>query len=293
MAGEGARPTAAPPATAGEMLERGREFLARKGVPGGRLDAELLVADALGLDRLHLFLQLDRPVTAVEVDAGRARLVRRGQREPTAYITGRREFYGRGFEVDAAVLIPRPETELLVDLARERLKGRVAPRVADVGTGSGCIAISVALEHPGAELCALDASAAALELARRNASALEASTVRCVEGDGPAGLPTEAPYDLILSNPPYVTRAEWERLEPEVRDHEPRAALLLPGDDPRHWLERLVDETRALLRPGAPLLIELGASQAQAAGEVCRSRGLEFTLHRDLAGVERVLEVQG
>src|SRR5262245_2610659 len=130
----------AAPTTAGDMLGLAREFLVRKGASEARLSAELLVAHALGLDRLHLFLQLDRPVSEGEVARARDLLVRRGRGEPVAYITGRREFYGRAFEVDPNVLIPRPETELIVDLVRARAKP--GARIADIGTGSGCLAVT-------------------------------------------------------------------------------------------------------------------------------------------------------
>jgi release factor glutamine methyltransferase len=281
---------AAPPSTAGEMLTRAREFLERKGVPNPRLEAELLVAHALGLDRLRLFLQLDRPASAAEVERARELLVRRSKREPTAYITGRKEFYGRALAVTRDVLVPRPETELVVDLARERLRGRATPLVGDVGTGSGCIAIAIALEHPGARVRAVDASSAALAVARANAQALGAA-VELAQGDGPAALGA-GPFDLIASNPPYVRPDELAHLEPEVRDWEPRLALVLPEDDPDHWLRRLLSEAVERLAPGGTLLVELGAQQSERALALAAERKLAARVHRDLAGVPRVLDVQ-
>jgi release factor glutamine methyltransferase len=281
---------AAPPATAGEMLARAREFLERKAIPSARLEAELLVAHALGLDRLHLFLQLDRPASPAEVERARELLVRRAKREPTAYITGRKEFYGRALAVTRDVLVPRPETELVVDLARERLRGREAPLVGDVGTGSGCLAIAIALEHPGARVRAVDVSPAALAVARANAAALAAS-VEFIEGDGPAEL-GPGPFDLIVSNPPYVRPDELADLEPEVRDWEPRLALLLPADDADSWLKRLLGEAVERLERGGALLVELGASQSERALALAGERGLAARVHRDLTGVPRVLDVQ-
>jgi release factor glutamine methyltransferase len=279
-----------PPGTAGEMLLRAKEFLERKGVPHARLDAELLVAHALELDRLHLFLQLDRPASASEVEGARELLVRRSKREPTAYITGRKEFYGRTFAVTRDVLVPRPETELVVDLARERLRGRAAPLVGDVGTGSGCIAISIALEHPGARVRAVDLSAAALAVAHTNALVLGAA-VEFAEGDGPAALGA-GPFDLIASNPPYVRPDELAQLEPEVRDWEPRLALLTPADDPDAWLKRLLSDAVERLTPGGTLLVELGAQQSESALALAAARNLAARVHRDLACVPRVLDVQ-
>lgn len=278
------------PATAGEMLALAREFLARKSLPEARLDAELLVAHALGLDRLHLFLGLDRPVSAREVEGARELLVRRAKREPTAHLTGRREFYGRPFAVTRDVLVPRPESELLVDRARALAGERSGLRAADVGTGSGCLAITLALELVDARVCAVDISAAALAVARANAERLGA-TVDFREGDGPPALRELAPFDLLLSNPPYVRPEERDALAPEVREHEPALALFLPAGRPDHWLERLLDEALPMLAPGGTLLVELGAGQAARALELARARGRSARTERDLAGIERVLEV--
>lgn len=272
------------------MLERGREFLERKGLEGGRREAELLVAHALGLDRLKLFLSLDRPLSPDEIVRGRELLVRRARREPVAYLTGRREFYGRAFGVGPEVLIPRPDTEILVDRARALLAGREAPRIADVGTGSGCIAVTLALELPGARVVASDRLAAALERARANAEALGA-TIEWREGDGPAALRGDGPFDLVTMNPPYIDPAVREALEPEVRDHEPAEALFAPAGDPDHWVRRLLVEVPPMLAPGGYLLVELGHDQAaRLRGELERG-ALQWRVEHDLEGLERVLEV--
>lgn len=278
------------PANAGEMLALAREFLGRKQLPEARLDAELLVAHALGLDRLRLFLALDRPVGEDEVARARELLVRRAKREPTAHLTGRREFYARPFAVSRDVLVPRPESELLVDRARALLADREAPRVGDVGTGSGCLAITLALELADARVHAVDVSASALSVARANAERLGAP-VEFVEGDGPRALAPAAPFDVLVSNPPYIRPDEAASLEPEVRDHEPALALFLPEGRPDHWLVRLLDEGLPLVAPGGALLVELGVAQAPRALELARERGLSARTERDLAGIERVLEV--
>ncbi len=271
-----------------------REFLARKELDEARLEAELLVAHALGLDRLGLFLQLDRPVTPEEVDAARDLLVRRGRREPVAYIVGRREFYGRDFEVGPGVLVPRPETELLVDLAREEAAARPAGAplaVFDLGTGSGCIAITLALELEGAEVTAVDLSEEAVRRARANAERLGAR-IEVVAGDGLEVLGLRGPVDLVVSNPPYVTREERDSLAPEVRDHEPELALFAPAGDPDHWVRRLVQSAPEALRPGGVLLVELGAEQGERALALAREAGLEADLVADLARIPRVLRVR-
>ena len=282
----------------GEMLRMARDFLERKAVDEARLEAELLVAHALGTDRLGVYMRLDQPVVAPEIDRARDLLVRRGRREPVAYITGQREFYGRPFHVTRDVLIPRPETELLVDRARE-LAAAHASREAgltlgDFGTGSGCIAITLALEVPGARVHGVDSSATALECALGNARRLEAD-VRLVAGDSPSALcrgdGAPAALDFLLSNPPYVTPEEAADLAPEVRDFEPSTALFAPAGKPHYWLERLLDEGLELLSPGGVLLVELGHRQQETAHELARQRGLEARVHPDLDGVGRVFEV--
>ena len=275
------------PRTAREMLARARAFLARKGIEAPQREAEHLVAHALGLDRLRLFLSLDRPLERDEVARGRELVVRRGKREPTAYLLGRREFYGREFEVGPGVLVPRPETELLVDRARALLSGETAPRIADVGTGSGCLAVTLALELPGSSLVAVEIAPRALEYARRNA-VRHGAAIEFHLGDGLAQLAGR--FDLIVSNPPYVDPAEREQLAPEVREHEPPEAVFAPPGDPDHWVRRLVGEGRERLNGGGWLLVELGHGQAQRLEQWLPSAP-SWRLHRDLERVERVLEV--
>jgi len=277
------------PRTAREMLELGRTFLARKGVEGARREAELVVAHALGLDRLGLFLALERPLARDEIARGRELLTRRGKHEPAAYLTGRREFYGRTFHVGPGVLVPRPETELLVARARARAAGRAGLTLLDLGTGSGCLAVTLALELAGARVTAIDCSARALEYARANAARLQAE-VEFLEGDGLAPVAARR-FDLVVSNPPYVDPAARATLAPEVREHEPPEALFAPAGRPDHWAEHLARAARALLAPGGSLLVELGFDQAPRLRAALAELGLPLTFTRDLERVERVLEV--
>jgi release factor glutamine methyltransferase len=274
------------------MLARAREFLERKRPESARLDAELLVAHALGLERLRLFVEFDRPVEPAEIECARALLVRRARGEPCAYLTGRKEFYGRSFAVGPGVLVPRAETELLVDLARERLAGRAGARIGELGTGSGCIAITLALELAGPHIVASDVSPAALAWALANART-HGVAIELVEEGGLAPLLARAPFDLIVSNPPYVDPDDAGLLASEVRDHEPALALFAPRGDPDHWLRALLDEHARLLAPGGTLLVELGYDQAPRARALCAERALAARLHRDLAGLERVLGIEG
>lgn len=267
-------------------------FLERKGLENPRLEADLLVAHALGIERLQLYMRLDQPLLAAEVDRARDLLVRRGRREPTAYIVGHREFYGRDFQVGPGVLVPRPETELLVDRARELLAGYEAPRVLDVGTGSGCIAVTLALELGGsADVHAVDISADALEYAEKNGVRLGAA-VTLHEGDGLETLrrlAADRPFDLVISNPPYVEPGEAAGLDEEVRGHEPAVALYAPEGDPDRWARALCELAGSVLEDRGALLVELGHLQAARASDFAGPKGV---VHDDLSGVPRVLELR-
>lgn len=277
------------------MLRMAREFLERKGVEEARLDAELLVGHALGLDRLQLFCELDRPITDAELSRARELLVRRGRHEPTAYVTGKREFYGRDFVVRPGVLIPRPETELIVDRVRElgpECEGEIG--LADLGTGSGCLAVTLALELKEARVWGTDISEEAVEIARENAQLLEAEVDFRV-ADGVVGLrdvvaERGAPLDIIVSNPPYVELSESDSLAPEVRDYEPDGALFAPEGDPDHWARVLLEAGRELLAEDGKLLVELGHMQGARVLAMAEELGWSARLHKDLDGVSRVFE---
>jgi release factor glutamine methyltransferase len=247
--------------TVREVLAKSASFLAARGSASPRLDAELLTTLALGLRRLDLYLDPDRLLSTVEADRLRALVVRRGKGEPVAYIRGTREFFGLAFAVTPAVLIPRPETEVLVDAVLARVKDRPA-RVADVGTGSGAIACAVAAHAPGVRVEATDVSPAAIEVAIRNADALGvADRVRMVVGDLLDG--TEGDFDVVASNPPYVAEDEAALVDRSARDFEPAGALFA-GPDGMSVTARLVAAAVPRLVPGGALIVEVG-TPAQAA----------------------------
>jgi release factor glutamine methyltransferase len=216
--------------------------------------------------------------------------MRRGRREPAAYVTGAREFYGREFRVGPGVLIPRPETELVVDRARALAGDRTELCVADVGTGSGCIAVTRALERARARVIASDLSERALAFARENAQRLGAP-VEFVQGDGLAPLRDRAPFDLVVMNPPYVDPAARAELAPEVRDHEPAEAIFAPPGDLDPWEARLAREAPELLASDGRILVELGHDQGARVRERLEARGVPLRLERDLERIERVLEL--
>ena len=261
------------------------------GIATARLDAEILVGHALGLARVKLYLDLDRPLDHAELAAIKALVVRRRKREPVAYITGTREFYRRSFEVTPAVLIPRPDTETLIERALELVPADAAARLLDLCTGSGAIAVTLAAERPLSQVTATDLSAAALELARRNAERLGVRE-RCefLEGDLFVPLRAAGRFDLVAANPPYIAEPELESLQPEIQKYEPRLALAAGPDGLEH-LRRLCQGAAAHLAPGGSLLFEVGAGQAEHVEQLLAAEGfVDVRSLKDLGGVARVVE---
>lgn len=250
------------------------------GCESPRLDAELLLADAMRSTRTALHLHPERELSRVASDRFAEALVRRRDREPVAYIVGMRAFRHIDLAVDRRVLVPRPETELLVEVALMLPRGA---RVADVGTGSGAVALALKHERPDLEIVATDLSADALDVARANAARLGLD-VAFARGD--LCEPLDGEFDAILSNPPYVPGRDRDGLEPEVTRHEPEGALFA-GDDGLDVLRRLVPAAAAC---ASLIAFELGAGQAAAVGALMRKAGIpNVVAHRDLAGIERVV----
>jgi release factor glutamine methyltransferase len=267
--------------TLAEVLRGAVDYLAGRGVPSPRVDAELLLARALGLQRIELYTQHDRPLTEAERGAARELVARRGAREPLAYVLGDWDFHRLTLKTDARALVPRPETEVLVERCLELLEGVDAPRVLDVGTGTGAIALALKSERADADVVATDTSPGALALARENAGSLGLD-VTFVETDLAAGL--DGPFALVVSNPPYVLAAELDALEPEVRDWEPRAALVDGGQT-----LRLVEQARTLL--DGPLVLEVHEERAAEIAAALGTAGYtDVKVGTDLAGRDRVVE---
>ena len=271
--------------TLAEALRAADGRLAARGVPEPKVDAEWLFAKALGCSRAELALARGRELTPEEEEEAGLLVARRAAREPLAYVLGEWGFRRLTLRTDARALVPRPETEIVVERCLELLDGLADPLVLDVGVGSGAIALALADEHPGARVQGVDVSAAALALADENARRTGLADRVVFELGDAAGLPP-GPFDLVVSNPPYVVADELEALEPEVRDWEPRAALVGPDTT-----EMVVSGAWHCLRPGGFLVLETHASAARDVAELVRDGGYDGSrITRDLAGRERVVE---
>lgn len=268
-----------------EALARGNAELTRAGIADAARDAQLLLADILQVDPGQLVLDPHRPLTGAELARFETALARRAAREPVSRILGRRLFWGRSFRVTPDVLDPRPETETLIAAA---LDGPAPRRLLDLGTGSGIIAVTLLAEWPEAEGVATDISGAALAIARANAEALGvAPRLRLIPSDWFAGV--EGRFDLILSNPPYIARAEMAGLAAEVREHDPTLALTDDGDGLGAY-RAIAAGAPAHLEPGGRLLVEIGPTQGQAVAAFLAAAGLtQVTILPDLDGRDRVV----
>jgi len=270
-------------------------YLGEKGIPNARFDVETLIAFALKIDRLKVYLQFDRPLDGSELSVIRELLKRRSQNVPIQYLTGKREFYGLTFKVSPDVLIPRPETEQVVEEAIQYLKGIPEEKrlVLDLGTGSGCIALSIAKNVP-CRIWAVDISEKALIIAAENAQALSVEeAVRWRNGDWFSALNSKDPdqFQVIVSNPPYISLNETRDLPSEVRDFEPPEALF-GGETGLNAYKELAQNMNKRLILGGIALIEIHPHRQNAISELFKSPDLKETLCRDLQGLPRVLKLE-
>ena len=275
-----------------QTLDAAVERLVAADVGAPRLTAETLLMFILGCDRAYLFAHPEHVLTVDEESRFESALAERGRGAPTQYITGHQEFWGLDLVVSPAVLIPRQETEHLVEAVLELARGMPAPRMVDVGTGSGCIVLALAKELPQAEIHAVDISPAALEVARANATRLGLlENIRFKESDLLSAFFGEAGgFDFVVSNPPYVGEMEREGLQREVRDFEPQAALFA-GPTGLETIERLIPQAEPVLKPGGWLVLEIGKGQdAMLRGFLKRWSRLGFV--NDLQGIPRVAVAQ-
>jgi release factor glutamine methyltransferase len=268
-----------------EVIGKTTDFLAAKGVESPRLSAEILAGHAFGLRRMELYLQFERPLAETELEALRVLVRRRARREPIGYILGEAEFFGVRLKLDRRALIPRPETEFLV----ETLVGIVSSpsRVLDLGTGSGAIALALAKAWPEAEVTAVDASEDALALARENAVKAGLERVNFLRSNWFGGLPAGGRFEVMVANPPYLSAEEAERAEPEVREHEPAGALI-SAEGGLADLRAIVRTAPDFLSPGGLLALETGPDQHTEILGLAAAAGFARTESRkDLAGRDR------
>jgi release factor glutamine methyltransferase len=275
-----------------EALAQASHSLERAGVDSPRLDAELLLAQVLDTNRAEVLAWPGRQLTPKQLTLYRNLISRRARREPLAYILGHREFFGLDLVVDPRVLIPRPETEVLVEEALRLARPMAGPlRIADVGAGSGAIAVALAVQLPEAVFYALDASAEALEVTAENARRHNvAGRIHCLQGHLLSPLPESV--HLIVGNLPYVARGEWDALAPEIQMYEPQSALV-GGDDGLALIRALLATARPHLEPGAAILLEIGAYQGVEAMSAASEHfpDAQIGLRQDYAGLDRVLVV--
>jgi release factor glutamine methyltransferase len=273
-------------------IAEGARFLSSAGLENGRLDAEVLLSHALGVDKTALYMNIDAPLHPQDEGRYRDMLSRRVQREPVAYITGRKEFWSLDFLVTPDVLIPRPETELLVEIAVGRLKvcdGKSPVKILDLGTGTGAIAVALAKELPDARIAAVDISSAALAVARQNSESHGvADRISFLSGD--LFQSVRGQFDLIVSNPPYVRREELSALPPEIREWEPVGALD-GGIDGLDFYRRIIAESRQHLRSGGSIILEIGADMGGAVAELVTRAACyaAAVVYQDYAARDRVI----
>lgn len=275
--------------TIGRILKWTEQYFKEKGIESPRLDAEVLLSHILGRERIYLYVHFDEPLEPAELARYREAIKQRVQRVPVAYIIGEKEFMGLTFRVTADTLVPRPDTEILVQAAVERLRARgETPRFADIGTGSGAICLSILHFLPKAQADTVDISPAARAVAEENAAALEvADRVTFHTGDLLAPLAGQC-YDAILSNPPYIPDGDIAALAPEVRLKEPRTALA-GGKDGLDFYRRLTADAPALLKDGGFLAVEIGIHQAAPVTALAVPAFSRTEILKDYAGIERVV----
>lgn len=277
--------------TLAEVMASMQKLFAGRGIETARLDSELLLAHVLGVSRVHLYTHYDQPLTTAERERLRILTRRRLACEPIAYLLGRKEFFSRTFEVTPATLIPRPETEHIIEVVLRRLTAAniERPRILDLGTGSGILAITLALEFPEAQVVATDLSSPALEVAKRNAATLAPDRpISFLQGDFYAAVLREEPFDVIVSNPPYVAKSEMASLPRDVVDFEPKMALF-SEDEGCLALRTVIENAHTYTRGKALTVVEMDAAQRKIVTDAFALHHEAIEIESDLAGLARVV----
>jgi len=277
-----------------EAIQLSSDFLKRKSVESSRLNAEILLAEILGIKRLELYLKYDKPLTQSETDKYREFIVRRSKGEPLQYITGHTEFYGHDFLVNPTVLIPRNDTEILVEHAIDFIqKSEKKFTVLDIGTGSGNIAICISMHCPNVELYAIDISHGAIELAKKNAARNDLLGNICfIEGDIKNYDFLDKKFDLIISNPPYISLNGFNELQREVHEYEPRIALTDESDGLKYF-KVISKEAREILNNNGLLMFEVGYDQSESVKEILLENSFEeISVIKDYSKIDRVVQAR-
>lgn len=275
--------------TVKRIIEWGKNYLQEKNIDSPRLTMELLLCDVMNLQRIDLYLNHDKPLNQDELKLLRAYILRRAEREPVQYIIGHTEFYGHRFFVNPAVLIPRPETELLVQYASEfakKIKGENHTAL-DIGTGSGCIIISFAKMFPQWKCTAIDNSDKALVIAEKNAEALDIDSIAFHNADV-FERPPQKRYSIVMSNPPYIAAKEIENLEPEIAKYEPKTALT-DGDNGLTYYTYFATLFPKIIRPGGAFFCEIGYGQSEDIQKIFADKNIQTTIEKDYAGIPRII----
>jgi len=281
-----------------KLLNWTTKYLTNKGVDSPRLSAELLISHVTGLKRIELYTQFNRQVPKQELDHLHDLVKRAGLQEPVAYLTGKTEFYSLELEITSECLIPRPETELLVQRAIEFLRTRYGTQyVCDLCTGSGCIAVAIAKNFPDARIIVTDISAAALDVAARNVEKYKLNeNVQLLCGDLFEPIIQQLDvkqFDLIVCNPPYVSTTEYEKLDKNVKDYEPQSALLA-GTDGLDVYRKIIEKVDNFLKSGATLMLEIGYAQGSAVKDLLEQSGIfsEVKIEKDFHDNDRIVSAQ-
>jgi len=273
-----------------DLVKWGTEFFEGKSIESARLNIELLLCDVLKIDRMTIYTQFDKPVAKQELARLKEFVKRRAAREPLQYIIGSQNFCGLDFVVNKSVLIPRPETELLVEKVIDNVMSSKlsSPRILDIGTGSGCIALTLGHNIPNALITAVDNENAALEVARENAKKLQIKNVEFVQSDILKSLLESAPYDIIVSNPPYIDHAEYGKSQPEVLEYEPKSALTDYAGGLTFY-QRFAEIFKELLADRGQFFLEIGYGQESDVLRLLREAGYSVSSERDFAGIPRII----
>lgn len=275
--------------TALELLKWGTGYFSEKNIDSPRLTMELILCDVLECSRVQLYMNYEKPLTGSELAKLRIMTNKRAKREPLQYILGKTEFYGLPFFVDSSVLIPRPETEILVELALNNIKNTIQENVSvlDIGTGSGCIAVTLAKKLPKCRVVAIDVSESALDIARRNAGVNDVE-IEFIKRDVLKEMKVKQPFDVIVSNPPYISSDEMTEIEPELARHEPHIALT-DGGDGLEFYRRFSTLFKDILSKDGVFFVEVGYNQAEKVAALF-SQNFECSIHKDFADIPRVVQ---